>query len=138
MGKHTIHCFRHATCHSCVFNAACAVACKLMCGIISNAKLKNLVSKGPKYREPVNISWQEARTQIDIGRNEYIGELSSNKGINACNFREWKNKIISSVNDDKTNNLKIEIIPRKVKSALNNCDSIANLKELHIILFCAN
>ena len=48
---------------------------------------KKLVFKGPKYGELVNISWQEAKTQIDIGLNEYKGQLSSSKGINICNFR---------------------------------------------------
>ena len=29
------------------------------------------------------------------------------------------------------NNLRIKIIPRKVNAALNDCDAITNLKELH-------
>ena len=38
---------------------------------------------------------------------------------------------MSSAIDDKINNLKNKIILKKVKSALNDCDVIANLKELH-------
>ena len=55
-------------------------------GIISNSKLKKLIFKGLKYRETVTISWQEAKTQIDISLSEYIGQLFSNKSVNACNF----------------------------------------------------
>ena len=42
-------------------------------GKICNALLKKLVSKGPTYRKLVNISWQEAKTQIVICLNEYKG-----------------------------------------------------------------
>ena len=55
-------------------------------GIISNSKLKKLIFKGLKYRETVTISWQEAKTQIDISLSEYIGQLFSNKSVNVCNF----------------------------------------------------
>lgn len=53
--------------------------------------------------------------------HEYIGQLSSNKGISICNFREWKNKITSAV-DDKISSLKTNIIPRKVNPTLNDWD----------------
>ena len=70
------------------------------------------------------------KTQIVICLNEYIVLFSSNKCISIFNFREWKNKIISAI-EDKNNPLKTKIILRKVNSALNDCDVIANLKELH-------
>ena len=42
-------------------------------GITFNVELKKkLASKGPKYREPVNVSWQEAKTLIFFSLNEYI------------------------------------------------------------------
>ena len=37
---------------------------------ISNYKLGKPVSKGPKYNEPVNTCYQEAKTQIFIGLKE--------------------------------------------------------------------
>ena len=70
--------------------------------------MKKLVSKDPKCREPVNIPWQEAKIQIFIGLYEYIGELSSNKGISSCNFCEWKNWLISAIDDKKKKKLKIK------------------------------
>lgn len=56
-----------------------------------------------------------------IGLHEYIGKLSSNKGLSICNFCEWKNKIFSVI-DDKISNLKTDIIPMKVNPTLKNCD----------------
>ena len=47
-------------------------------GIIFNIKFQEVVSKCPKYRESVNISWLEAKTQIVISLNEYLKQLSSN------------------------------------------------------------
>ena len=61
---------------------------------------------------------------------QYIKQLSSNEGTSIWNFYWWKNKIISAT-DGKINNLKTRIIPRKVNAALNDCDAITNLKELH-------
>ena len=33
--------------------------------LVKNNKLKKLLSKGPKYREPVEIDWMEARNVIE-------------------------------------------------------------------------
>ena len=41
-------------------------------------KFQKVVFKCPKYRESVNISWLEAKTQIVISLNEYLKQLSSN------------------------------------------------------------
>ena len=47
-----------------------------------------------------------------------------------CEFCEWKSKTIPAI-DDKIDNLKAKVIPRKVNSAFNDLNVIANLKELH-------
>ena len=65
------------------------------------------------------MSGREAKTEIFIGLNEYILQLSCNKDTSICTFCEWKNKIISAI-DDKINNLKTKIIPRKVKYDVAN------------------
>ena len=66
-----------------------------------------------KYKESINISWQEAKTQIVIVLNEYLKQLSSDKDISI--YQKWK--------------IKTKIIPGKVNSALRDCDVTANLKE---------
>ena len=38
-----------------------------------------MLSFNLKCKELVNISWQETKTQITIGLNEYIGQLTSSK-----------------------------------------------------------
>ena len=77
----------------------------------------------------VNIFLQEAKREIVIGPYKYVKQLSSSKDISICNFHKWKNKIISAIND-KTNNLQIKIIPRKVNTAFNDCDDMTNVKQL--------
>ena len=54
--------------------------------IIRNNKLKKLVTKGPKYREPTNISWDKANSSIVDGLNETVEHLSNKYGINKVQF----------------------------------------------------
>ena len=49
--------------------------------VIFNAKLKKLVSKSPKQRKTANISRKEPNNRLSIVSNEYMKQLSSNKGI---------------------------------------------------------
>ena len=90
-----------------------ALDCNNFARIYLVRKIK-LVSKGSKYRGPVNISWQEAKTQIPNGLNEYKEQLSSNKGISICNVCRWKNRITSPIDDNisnlKTNNSALSIV----------------------------
>ena len=90
---------------------------------LKNFFQRSLIQRTCQYILP------RSQTQVFTDLNEYIAQLS-NKGINICNFREWRNGIFLVI-DDKINNFKTKIIPRKVNSAFNDCDVIANLEELH-------
>ena len=82
-------------------------------GIVNNTKLRKLLSKGPKHREPVQVDWKEAREQIITGLDQYIDQLSLDKGLDKVCFVESKNTVLRLV-DDKINVLKAKIKPKKV------------------------
>ena len=59
-------------------------------GLISNTKFKKFVSKVPKYREHVDLSWQEAKTKIIVGLNEYINNFLLIKALAFVTFINGK------------------------------------------------
>ena len=97
--------------------------------IINNNKLRKLISKGPKYREPEKIDWDMARKQIVVGIDEYINKLAEDKGLNKAYFLEWKNVVMNSV-DNKINTLKNKVTPRNTSSVLKDDNVAENLKFL--------
>ena len=96
-------------------------------GIVNNTKLRKLLSKGPKHREPVQVDWKEAREQIITGLDQYIDQLSLDKGLDKVCFVEWKNTVLRLV-DDKINVLKAKIKPKKVSPILNDYNVKSNLQ----------
>ena len=47
--------------------------------IVKNNKLRKLLSKGPKYREPVEIKWEDAKGAVEDGLNNFMEGLSTIK-----------------------------------------------------------
>ena len=70
--------------------------------IVENPKLRKLFSKGPKYREPVPINWQEVVGSVSEGLNNCINKWCSLKAINADIFIPWKEKVLELVQDQIT------------------------------------
>ena len=97
--------------------------------IINNNKLRKLISKGPKYREPEKIDWDMARKQIVVGIDEYLNKVAEDKGLNKAYFSEWKNVVMNSV-DGKIDTLKTRITPRNTCSVLKDNNADENLKFL--------
>ena len=97
--------------------------------IINNSKLRKLFTKGPKYREPSLIDWDQASKDIYAGIDQYIDNLSSDKGLHQSLFSEWKNTVLQRVND-KINKLKNKVKPVKHNSVFKCKDAQYNLKNL--------
>ena len=66
--------------------------------IVNNERLRQLISKGPKYREPKQICFEEAREEIQTGIEQFIERISNDKGIHKSHFSEWKRHVLSPVN----------------------------------------
>ena len=67
--------------------------------IVNNERLRQFIFKDPKYREPKQIYFEEAREEIQTGIEQLIDRISNDKGIHKNHFSEWKSYVMSSVNE---------------------------------------
>ena len=104
--------------------------------LANNERLRQLISKGPKYREPKQICFEEAREEIQTGINQFIEQISNDKGIHKNHFSEWESHVMSSVNK-KNCTLKSKITCRSVKSIFSEYEvknTLFSLKEYFVIV----
>ena len=81
-------------------------------------RLHQLISKGPKFWEPKQICFEEAREEIQTGIDQFIEQISNDKGIHKNQISEWKSHGMSLVNE-KICTLKNKITCRSVKSTFS-------------------
>ena len=98
--------------------------------IISNIKLRNLISKGPKYREPVKIDFEDARSNIEDGLTSSIESIAANRKVDQHSFSQWKDKILELV-DIRIVNIRKTFVEREVQQILNDQCVKDDLKSLH-------
>ena len=67
--------------------------------VIENAKLRELVSKGPKYREPNKINWKATEKMIHESIDLYAGRWAHREQANLKYLSEWKDHIKEMVVD---------------------------------------
>ena len=82
--------------------------------IVNNKTLRQLISKGPKYRASNQICLDEAREEMQTGTGQFNEKISNDKGIKN-HFLEWKSHVMSSVNKNVCT-IKKKITCRLVKS----------------------
>ena len=95
--------------------------------IVKNNKLRKLFSKGPKYREPVEIKWEEAKGAVEDGLNTFMEGLSTIKKISPLALQNWKNSILEQV-DSKIGKKAPVIKSQKALSVFNDNEAKAELK----------
>ena len=99
--------------------------------IIKNNKLRKLISKGPKYREPVKINWEEAQNEIVKGLDQYIEDIAARLKVKGKDyFSTWKNNVLKMVGD-RISKIKESFIERDVHPVLKDDNVKTYLKSLH-------
>ena len=61
--------------------------------VIENVKLRELVAKGPKYREPNKNNWQSAETVVSNSIDLYAKQWSKREQVDLKYLSEWKDQI---------------------------------------------
>ena len=61
--------------------------------IVQDRKLRTLLAKGPKYREPLPFSCDRAKDEILVGLDACIDSWSSKANVDKVVFRDWRNTI---------------------------------------------
>ena len=64
--------------------------------IIDNNKLRKLLSKGPKYREPKKLCWEESRLTIVEGLKSCVKKWCDDNGMTPLIFSEWQHNLVGA------------------------------------------
>ena len=97
--------------------------------VIENVKLRELVAKGPKYRELNKINWQSTETVVSDSIDLYAEQWSKREQVELKYLSEWKDQIKELV-VERISSLKEKIRSPKQK-ILNDPDVKGTLRRLH-------
>ena len=103
--------------------------------IVKNERLPYVIFKGPKYREPKQICFEEAREEMQSGIDQFI-EYQTTKTSTRTFFQNRKAMFMSSVNE-KIRTLKNKITSRSVKPTFSEYEikkTLLSLKEVFMIV----
>ena len=97
--------------------------------IVTNDRLKKLLSKGPKFRETSNICWNKVRTSLHTSIDESIAKWSQLDGVSLYTYSEWRNKVFAKI-DNKIAALRRTVKPKCKLKFMSDKTVTDNLKEL--------
>ena len=97
--------------------------------VIENVILRELVAKGPKYREPSKVNWKSTETMVLDSIDLYAEQWSKRGQVDLKYLSEWKDQIKELV-EEPISSLKGKIRSPKQK-ILNDPDVNDILRRLH-------
>ena len=97
--------------------------------IVRNIKLSDLLSKSPKYREPVSYSWHQNFVIIMNVCEEYARRWAKEEDVEADTFSKWI-KSIADVLKRRIRRLKHSVNTRH-ESIFSDPDVVRELSRLH-------
>ena len=97
--------------------------------IVRNIKLRDLLSKGPKYREPVSYSWHQNFDIIMDACKEYARRWAKKEDVEVDTLSEWI-KSIAEVLKRRIRRLKHSVNTRH-ESIFSDPDVVRELSRLH-------
>ena len=97
--------------------------------IVQNNKLRKLLCKGSKYREPVSINFSKCKTEIKNSLTKFSSDWCNRKGVPVKCFTQWISLVMEKVNK-KIEELKNKFKFRRVKQVLRDPEVVSNLNIL--------
>ena len=97
--------------------------------IVQNKKLRKLLCKGPKYREPVSISFSNCKTEINNSLTKFSSDWSNRKGVPVKCFTQWISIVMENFNK-KIEELKKKFKFKRVKEVLRDPEVVSYLNIL--------
>ena len=97
--------------------------------IVRNVKLRDLLSKGPKYREPVSYSWHQNLSIIMDACEEYARRWAKKEDVEVDTLSDWI-KSIADVLKRRIRRLKHSVNTRH-ESIFSDPDVVRELSRLH-------
>ena len=98
--------------------------------IIDNVRLRDIILKGPKYREPCTINFESATDSIRDQLDLYIEQICAKKKASKATFDAWKNEVMNRV-EHKIDTVQNSHTFSSKTSILNEASIKSKLSELH-------
>ena len=98
--------------------------------VIENAKLRELVAKGPKYRVPNKVNWKATETMLLESTDLYAKHWSKREQVELKCLSEWNDQLKELV-ANRISNLKVHFKSPKCK-VLDQPDAKDTLHKLHV------
>ena len=67
--------------------------------IIENAELRSIMSYGCKYREPINIAYDEIKLSLVQDLDSFINAKSRKYAVSVQDFADWKRRMLEILNN---------------------------------------
>ena len=67
--------------------------------LLVTQKLRKLLKKGPKFREPNNFNWVTALKMCKEGLRKYKITWARRENVSISVFSEWENTVFKKIND---------------------------------------
>ena len=65
--------------------------------VIRDARVRNIISKGPKYRFPLNIDLPKCRREITASLNHFSNRWCKRENVEPDAWKEWKINIFKII-----------------------------------------
>ena len=98
--------------------------------VVSNQKLRKLLTKGPNYREPKMLNYNSCQKEITSSLGLAVDSLAVKYSVDKNDFTSWKNKILQLV-DQRVKILKRKKVPSATKQVLKDAEALSALADLH-------
>ena len=99
-------------------------ACHVITGslkIIPSSRIRNIVSKGPKYRYPSQIDFNRCREEIAYALNDFGNRWCKRESVECNAMKEWKLSIFNIVDKRiKFYSQNTNLLPPKPKSSFRH------------------
>ena len=97
--------------------------------IVRISKLRDILSKSPKYREPRSFTWKQNSKLILDSVEEYARRCAKKEDVEVDTLSEWVKSVMLLVN--RRVSVLSRIISRRHESVFDNPDAAAKLAEIH-------
>ena len=95
--------------------------------IFKSSKLRNLVEKGPKYREPANLDFDLAKDSILKYLDQFVKSWADSEQYDVQCFIGWKNKFINLLEETVSNLRNRYISSKKYRSVFKDPTVVEDL-----------
>ena len=98
--------------------------------IIKDGKLRELIKKGPTYREQNNMDWEVNLKNCREAVSRYTKKWARDANVDRRVLREWKEMVVDSV-QRRISYLRQRHINKRKKHVLKNKVHLNNLEHMH-------